>query len=101
MREQRRLTQEQLGERAGYTSKYISEVERGLRDLPLSTLERIVEHGLHSRVEYLFGHPLEAPVTEAPSVAVLKAAETIDALPRDYRRLVLSVLREAAELAKR
>jgi transcriptional regulator with XRE-family HTH domain len=46
LREQRGLTQEQVGERAGYTAKYISEIERGRRDPPLTTLALIAEKGL-------------------------------------------------------
>ncbi len=41
LREARELTQEQLADRVGYNGKYISEVERGTRDVPLSTLARI------------------------------------------------------------
>ena len=46
LREERGLTQEQVAERAGYTSKYVSEIERGHRDPPLTTLARICERGL-------------------------------------------------------
>lgn len=46
LREARGWTQQQVASRVGLTSKYISEIERGLRDLPLSTLQRVVEDGL-------------------------------------------------------
>ena len=52
----RGLTQAQVGEGAGFTAKYVSEIERGARpDLPLSTLEAIVVQGLGGSVSELFG----------------------------------------------
>ena len=44
------LTQTQLGERAGLVGKYVSEIERGTRDVPLSTLQALVERGLGFRL---------------------------------------------------
>lgn len=41
LRQQARLTQEEVGLRAGFSSKYVSEIERGHRDPPLSTLNAL------------------------------------------------------------
>src|SRR5580704_15434933 len=41
-----RLTQAELGRRAGIVGKYVSEIERGTRDIPFSTLRAIAEDGL-------------------------------------------------------
>ena len=54
LREARGWTQQELASRVGLTSKYISESERGLRDLPLSTLRRIVEDGLETPIVEVF-----------------------------------------------
>ena len=43
-----------LGERAGFSGKYISEVERGLRDLPLSSLRAIAHQALGASFEQVF-----------------------------------------------
>jgi transcriptional regulator with XRE-family HTH domain len=48
------LTQRELGERAGIVGKYVSEIERGTRDLPVSTLFAIAEGGLQRRLEISF-----------------------------------------------
>jgi transcriptional regulator with XRE-family HTH domain len=49
-----RLTQDQLGKRSGIVGKYVSEIERGTRDLPLSTLCSLVEQGLGLRLDLGF-----------------------------------------------
>ena len=40
-RTSRLLTQEQLAERCDFTSKFISEIERGLVNVPVATLARV------------------------------------------------------------
>lgn len=40
------LTQQQLGERSNLAAKYVSEIERGLRNPALSTLHRVARAGL-------------------------------------------------------
>lgn len=55
LREANSLTQEQLGERAGFGAKYIGEIEKGLRDVPLSTLRAVVENGLGMELDAVFG----------------------------------------------
>lgn len=44
------LTQEALAEKCGTTKHYISKVENGKSDMVLSTLYRIVEHGLGKKL---------------------------------------------------
>lgn len=44
------LTQEELAERAGTTKSYISKIENNVKEVRLSTLQKIVEVGLGGRV---------------------------------------------------
>lgn len=45
-REAKGLTQEQLAELAGTNKSYISKLERNLKDIRFSTLQRIISEGL-------------------------------------------------------
>lgn len=54
MRIDLKLTQRELGKRAGIVDKYVSEIERGTRDVPVSTLYAIVEQGLDHRLDVVF-----------------------------------------------
>ncbi|SFT54531.1 Helix-turn-helix [Algoriphagus locisalis] len=45
-REQKGMTQQQLAELAGTNKSYISKVERNLKDIRFSTLQRIINEGL-------------------------------------------------------
>jgi DNA-binding XRE family transcriptional regulator len=45
------LTQEQLAEKAGTNKGYISKVENDIKEVRLSTLQRIVEFGLGGKLE--------------------------------------------------
>jgi HTH-type transcriptional regulator/antitoxin HipB len=45
-RKQKGLTQQQLAELAGTNKSYISKVERNLKDIRFSTLQRIINEGL-------------------------------------------------------
>jgi DNA-binding XRE family transcriptional regulator len=45
------LTQEELAERAGTTKSYISKIENDVKEVRISTLQKIVETGLGGRVE--------------------------------------------------
>jgi transcriptional regulator with XRE-family HTH domain len=95
------LTQAQLGKRSGIVGKYVSEIERGTRDLPLSTLQSVVERGLGFRLDILFSikngsrpnlvlPPLPAQVEEV--------ARLVAALPADQRHRVLAIVRSIAAL---
>ncbi|CAN1502914.1 couple_hipB, transcriptional regulator, y4mF family [Flavobacteriaceae bacterium] len=46
MRKERGLTQEQLALKCGTTKNYISKIENNASDIRLSTLMRIIRHGL-------------------------------------------------------
>lgn len=50
-REKRGLTQEQLAELAGTNKSYISKVERNLKDIRFSTLQRIISDGLGGHLD--------------------------------------------------
>ncbi|MBM4360491.1 MAG: helix-turn-helix transcriptional regulator [Deltaproteobacteria bacterium] len=95
LREVAGLTQEQVAERAGFTGKDVSEIERGLRDVPLSTLERVATRALETKVESLFG-ARASEVWENPALprSVEVLARRLAALPDLKRRAVLRILRE-------
>jgi transcriptional regulator with XRE-family HTH domain len=110
LREERGRTQDEVAERVGYTGKYLSEIERGLRDVPLTTLHRIVEKGLGASVGQVFSpassrsNPVEirakkkAPRLPADIRAMLDDAM---ALPSSARRRVLRILDDVLRLADR
>jgi len=50
-REQKGLTQEQLAKLAGTNKSYISKLERNLKDIRFSTLQRIINVGLGGQLE--------------------------------------------------
>jgi ribosome-binding protein aMBF1 (putative translation factor) len=50
-REQKGLTQEQLADLAGTNKSYISKLERNLKDIRFSTLQRIINEGLGGHLE--------------------------------------------------
>jgi transcriptional regulator with XRE-family HTH domain len=90
LREERGLTQEQVGERAGYTAKYISEIERGHRYPPLTTLARLSEKGL--------GYPLSR-VIEAGSAPRPRQTETTPEPQAPLPRAVRDVAEQIARVA--
>lgn len=45
------LTQEELAERCGTNKAYISKVENNIKDLRISTLQKIVEVGLRGKLQ--------------------------------------------------
>ena len=50
-REDKGLTQEQLAELAGTNKSYISKLERDLKDIRFSTLQRIINEGLGGHLD--------------------------------------------------
>ena len=48
---ERGLTQEELAEKVGTTKSYISKIENNIKEVRLSTLQRIVETGLGGRLQ--------------------------------------------------
>ena len=100
------LTQQQLGKRAGIVGKYVSEIERGTRDIPFSTLHAIVEDGLGLRLDVRFaaesggrGAKPAAPLPRSPlprSIEML--ARAIAELPADRRSAVLTLVRTVVRM---
>jgi len=97
------LTQSQLGKRAGIVGKYVSEIERGTRDVPHSTLHAIVEDGLNLHLDVRFGTVAEgrgkllAPLPRT----IEQLARTIAELPPEPRAAVLAIVRTVLRLVKR
>ena len=50
-RENKGLTQEQLAELAGTNKSYISKLERNLKDIRFSTLQRVINEGLGGHLD--------------------------------------------------
>ena len=50
-RKEARLTQEQLAKLAGTNKSYISKLERNLKDIRFSTLQRIINEGLGGELD--------------------------------------------------
>jgi HTH-type transcriptional regulator / antitoxin HipB len=50
-REKKGLTQEKLAELAGTNKSYISKLERNLKDIRFSTLQRIINEGLGGHLD--------------------------------------------------
>jgi len=50
-RREKGMTQEQLAELAGTNKSYISKLEKDLKDIRFSTLQRIIKDGLGGQLE--------------------------------------------------
>jgi transcriptional regulator with XRE-family HTH domain len=107
LREERGLSQEAVGERAGFSGKYVSEIERGRRDPPFTTLASIVEDGLgaalDATIESLAAkRAADAPDPEPPLPRNVRqlAREIVEVEPRQQRR-VIELIRSALALARR
>ncbi len=48
---QKGLTQQELAEKAGTTKSYISKIENNIKEVRISTLQKIVKAGLGGRVQ--------------------------------------------------
>jgi len=99
------LTQAQLGKRAGIVGKYVSEIERGTRDIPFSTMHAIVEDGLDLHLDVRFGAAAEGgrrgarpPAPLPRSVELL--ARAIAELPPEPRAAVLATVRNLLRLVR-
>lgn len=98
LRDGRGLTQVAVAERARFTAKYLSEIEGGKRpDLPLSTLQRIVEHGIGASLADVFAEFPKArrglKVREPLPANVEGLARAIADLPAARRRQVVATVR--------
>ncbi len=83
LRNDLRLTQHELAERAGTSATYLGQVERGTRDAGIGVLDRIA-HAL--------GIPLSALVGRQPD----SLPETLASLTPSARRIVLGLARDLA-----
>jgi transcriptional regulator with XRE-family HTH domain len=96
------LTQNALGSRAGIVGKYVSEIERGTRDVPFSTLHAIVEDGLDLRLDVQFRPrgPGRSLLASALPRHVNEVARAIAELPADQLSLVVTIARSVVKLAR-
>ena len=95
------LTQRALGERAGIVGKYVSEIERGTRDVPLSTLYAIVERGLQLDLDVVFRRRgvVAKGLDDVVRSAVDDVVRSIAYLPVDQQKQVVALVRGIVELA--
>jgi transcriptional regulator with XRE-family HTH domain len=91
------ITQDELGTRAGIGGKYVSEIERGTRDLPLSTLRDVVERGLGLKLDIAFRAKADRRAAVMPGF-VEDLARRIAALPHERRAKVVAVIETLLEL---
>lgn len=92
-----KLTQRELGERAGIVDKYVSEIERGTRDVPFSTLYAIVEHGLELQLDVVF-RPREQPLRFPTRLD--EVWSRIGALPGEAQAKIADIIRTILELTR-
>ena len=94
------LSQADLGRRAGIVGKYVSEIERGTRDVPFSTLHAIVEDGLELGLEIRMATaPNRSRAAPPLPHGLEKLARAIAALPEEHHARMLAIIRLALELA--
>ncbi len=92
-----KLTQRELGERAGIVDKYVSEIERGTRDVPVSTLFAIVEHGLELQLDVVFRTREEGQ----PSPTGLEEVwARLELLPGEAQTKIADIVRTILELTR-
>lgn len=95
------LTQARLGAKAGIDGKYVSEIERGTRNLPLNTLCAIVRKGLGLELDIQFKTDAARPGPAPLPKGIETVARSIMALPARQQRQVLSILETLLALSKR
>jgi transcriptional regulator with XRE-family HTH domain len=97
------LTQNEVGKRAGIVGKYVSEIERGTRDVPLSTLRAVVERGLGLRLELeLCPKHGSRPRVRLPPLppGVEEVARAVADLSSEDRSRVLAIVKTLVGLVK-
>jgi transcriptional regulator with XRE-family HTH domain len=93
------LTQAELGRRAGIVGKYVSEIERGTRDVPFSTLRAIAEDGLGLILDVRFYDGVgEAPSDGIPR-GVAEIAKSLAELAPEQRARVMAIIKILLRLA--
>lgn len=98
IRERAKLSQEAVAEKAGFSGKYLGEIEKGVRDVPLSTLRAVAESGLGVRIETLFERSIPRAGQEtAPHARDVELTATLLAtLPMKIRRPLLTLVEAVA-----
>ena len=86
LRQERRLTREELGKSSGLSPNYIGAVELGQRDPSLSTVE-VLAVGLGIPVSELFGP------TRPLSKKAIEMARLFNKAPKELKSALLDVLR--------
>lgn len=92
------LTQSALGRKAGIVGKYVSEIERGNRDVPFSTLRAIVEDGLGLALDVRF--EAKGSARSAPMPPIPAELREIAELPPESRKAVLAIVRALLGLVR-
>jgi transcriptional regulator with XRE-family HTH domain len=88
------LTQTELGQRAGITGKYVSEIERGTREVPLRTLQAIVSAlKLHLHVTFERQRPARDSGPHSLPRHVEDVARGLVRVPAQRRAAVLAIVR--------
>jgi transcriptional regulator with XRE-family HTH domain len=93
------LTQSALARRAGLSGKYVSEIERGTRDVPFSTLHALVHDGLKRRLDVRFSDPSGHANGNGVPRAIAEVTRALADLPEERRAAVLAIVRAALRLA--
>ncbi len=94
------LTQAELARRAGISGKYVSEIERGTRDVPFSTLHALVHDGLRRRLDVRFADAGGHSMTNGYPRAIGEIARALAELPDDRRAGVLAIVRSLLRLVE-
>jgi len=92
-RKERGLSQEQLGEKAGFHLTYIGGVERGSRNISLANLERIA-NTLEVDVHDLFQYHHEFGELRDKSKALQEAIDLLASREESEIRMAVNILNE-------
>jgi transcriptional regulator with XRE-family HTH domain len=87
------LTQAELGRRAGIVGKYVSEIERGTRDVPFSTLRSIAEEGLGLVLDVRFHNGAGDPPSDQLPRNVAEVAKAVAELAPEQRARVMAIIK--------
>lgn len=89
LRKERRISQDELGERSGLHGKYIGEIERGEKNLTVDSLKKLTS-ALGTTLEQFFCHI--DPANEQSSAILFDIISRVSNLSEDEQRKTLSFL---------